>query len=651
MNSIYPLLRRRATLLAALVWIGLLYGFMQPPSLSPSERKAIAGRFDFTRLALPEPSGKNPRSVRNVHPSLEHISAWISSVGASVALGDLDGDGLPNDLCHVDPRFDSVIIAPVPETGERYTPFELHPAPVAFDAATMAPMGCLFGDLNEDGLLDAIIYYWGRTPVAFLQRGDSTGLTAESFKPVDIFPGNERWFTNAATLADLDGDGHIDLVIGNYFSDGAQILDASGTGIERMHDTKSRSFSGGKTHLLLWDGAESGEQPNVRYRAVTGVLDPATEHGWALAVGAADLDGDLLPELYLGHDFGPDRLLHNRSTPGRLNWVELRGKAGLATPKSFVLGQDSFKGMGVDFGDLNGDGLLDLFVSNITSEWALQESNLLWLSTGEPERMRDGVAPYVQASEKLGLSRAGWGWDTRLADFDNSGYPEALVATGFVKGETPRWAKLQALGTGNDRMMSNPRHWPSFKLGDDLSGHEANGFFVRAEDGRFYNLASELQLDDPMVSRGIAVADVDGDGDLDFVVANQWERSYFFRNECPDCGDFIGLHLRIAGDSAHTRIIEGHPDHDISAYPAIGAQATVYLPNGKKIVAQVDGGNGHSGQRSPDLHFGLGKLSGNAPLEIELRWRGQAGSMHRKTLNLEQGWHTVILGEAEAENL
>ena len=58
------------------------------------------------------------------------------------------------------------------------------------------------------------------------------------------------------------------------------------------------------------------ESKTVHFREVTGVLDQAVEHGWTLAIGAADLDGDLLPEIYFGHDFGPDRLLHNRSTPG-----------------------------------------------------------------------------------------------------------------------------------------------------------------------------------------------------------------------------------------------------------------------------------------------------------------------------------------------
>ena len=642
MKYLAAFFRRKTTAIVGVVLVAVLYLFMRQPQLSGEETRQLAAQFHFTPLPLPELPGYPMKSVRAVHPSLERISAWISSVGAAAALGDLDGDGLPNDLCQVDPRNDQVMVAPVPGTGGRYAPFALAYAPLVYDPATMAPMGCLSGDFNEDGRTDLLVYFWGRPPVALLRHSAEPALTSQSYTPVDVAPSGERWFTNAGTLADIDGDGHVDLIIGNYFKDGGHILDAKGVGVEEMHNTKSKSFNGGEKHLLLWSSAAGGEQPKASFREVKGVFDEAVNHGWALGAAAADLDGDLLPELYFGHDFGPDRLLHNRSKPGQVQFAVLEGKRSFLTPKSFVLGHDSFKGMGAEFGDLNGDGQLDIYVSNIASEWALQESHLVWLSDDDPKLMQQGIAPYVQASEKLGLSRSGWGWDTKLEDMDNDGTLEALQATGFLKGKINRWPELQSLGTGNDQMMNDPRHWPRFRPGDDVSGHEPDAFFARAADGRYYNIAQALGMSNPSVTRGIATADVDGDGDMDFVIANQWEPSVFYRNDCPNCGQFLGLHLRLRGASDSVQAHPGHPGVDTHDWPAIGAQATVILPDGRKLVAQVDGGNGHSGKRSPDLHFGLGKTG--AEVNVELRWRGTDGHVHQHTLRLPPGWHTVQLG-------
>ncbi|HEX6747360.1 MAG TPA: CRTAC1 family protein [Longimicrobium sp.] len=634
--------RRHARRAAALAVVAALYAAARLPTLSGGERAALAARFRFTAQALPELSGGPFRTARPVHPSLAHLRAWISSVGAAVALVDLDGDGLPNDVCHVDPRTDQAIVSPVPGTPRRYAPFALDPAPLAYSAATMAPMGCLPGDVDEDGAMDLVVYYWGRTPVAFLRRAETP--SADGYERREVAGGGARWYTNAAAFADVDGDGHPDLVVGNYFPDGARILDARAGGRERMQQSMSRAFNGGRDRVLLWAGPG-------RFREAPGVFGDRVARGWTLAVGAADLDGDGLPELYLANDFGPDRLLHNRSRPGHPRFAVLEGVKRWTTPGSKVLGRDSFKGMGVDFADLNGDGLLDIYVSNIAGEFSLEESHFAWISTGQTRRMRDGVAPYVDRSEALGLSRSSWGWESRLDDFDNDGTPEAMQAIGFARGTTNRWPELHELAMGNDQLTSSPASWHRFLPGDaDLAGHQPDRFFVRARDGRYYDLAREVGLGAAQVTRGIATADVDGDGDLDFALANQWGPSRFYRNDAPRPGAFLGLHLLlpVAAAPGATVVFPGHPGRGVRARPAIGAAATVRLPDGSVRVAQVDGGNGHSGKRSADLHFGLGSLPAGTALRVELRWRGADGRRYAGTLQLTPGWHTVVLGRNPA---
>lgn len=639
--------RRHRAAALAIALVGLTYGLARQPVLSTTERAQIASRFNFGRQPLLElaPSwpAHAPQQIRKVHPKLQRIAAWVSSVGAAVALADIDGDGLSNDFCQVETRTDQVIVAPVPGTGDRYKPFSLNPAPLRYNPDTMAPMGCLPGDLNEDGQLDILVYYWGRTPIAFLRSGDR-------YVPREIVSGDERWYTNAANLADLDGDGHLDLVIANYFADGSRILDANATSDDRMQESMSRALNGGRKHLLLWQRAVSGDAPLVQFAEAQNVLPDDVDHGWTLAVGAVDIDGDLLADLYFANDFGPDRLLHNRSTPGKLRFDLLKGTETFSTPHSSVLGRDSFKGMGVDFADVNGDGLPDIYVSNITTEYGLMESNLLFLSTGRLDQIASGVAPYVNRSEQLGVSRSGWAWDAKLADFDNDGIVEVMQAVGFLKGAVNRWPELQELAVANDRLLQHPRSWPQFELGDDLSGHEHNPFFVRAKDGRYYDLAKELGLDEPHTSRGIAIADVNGDGGLDFITANQWEPSYFYQNNSPNRGNFLGLHLLlpVAGKSAQLWERPGHPGVDTPGRAAIGAVAKVIRADGRQLVSYVDGGNGHSGKRSPELHLGLGS-AGDDLIPVELYWRGADGQINRASLKLKPGWHTVVLATNRRE--
>lgn len=617
--------RGHFTRIAVLLIAAGCYLLVRPAEPTADQLATLARSLEFERSELqPIDNGTQFRSVRQVNPALTSIDSWISSVGAAVALGDLDGDALSNDVCLVDPRNDSVTLRPAPGTGDRFPPFALPVTDEGYDRGTVAPMGCLLDDLNEDGRTDVLIYYWGRTPVAFLSSGAGS-LGVMEFKVIEIVPQRERWFTNAALIADIDGDGHADLVFGNYFRDGSRILDPNATRGAEMPRSLSRAYNGGHKHLLLWAKSTATA---VTYVDATAAFPPETAISWTLALGARDLDGDLRPEIYIANDFGPDRLLHNRSRPGRPAFAVVEGKRDLLTPRSKVLGRDSFKGMGVDFADVNHDMLPDIAVSNIARPYALIESHFLFVHTGDSNGFKLGRAPYRDESFDRGTWISDWAWDIRFADLDNDGAPEILQAIGFVSGSTNRWPELQELAMANDELVRHPSVWPGFSSGADLSGTGHDRLFKADNAGRYHDVSRFLGLTGPSVSRGIGVADVDGDGRLDIAIARQWMPSIFLRNTSSGAMRSLVLDLRIPVESG--------------SRSAIGARATVVLPDGRLLSDDVDGGSGHSGKRAPEIHFGLGDVPPDVPLQVEICWR-TADGVHERRIAAPAGRHRVVL--------
>ncbi|MFD2351211.1 FG-GAP repeat domain-containing protein [Nonomuraea ferruginea] len=375
------------------------------PGDLPAEVERAAAAFSFARQPLNAADGG--RGVREVAPAYQDIRHWISSVGAAVALSDLDGNSRSDDVCLVDPRTDTVTLQPAPQTQDRYPPISLVPSGLPYDP-TMAPMGCVPADYDDDGATDVLVYYWGRSPVLFL-RGDGPLTGPAAFTPRELVQPFQVWNTNALSLADVDGDGRTDLIVGNYFPDGARVLDpAARSGPElRMQASMSNATNGGSNRVLLSRGGGTYAEAMRRLRAGGGGrLDPGDRRPGPRRRRAAGA-------LHRQRLRPPDHLLRNRSRPGEVSFEVTRGPRHVTTPKSKVLGQDSFKGMGVAFADLNGDEFSDILVSNITQEYGLLESNFAWVS-GRGRVFGDaGTAFYTDESEALGLSRSGWGWDIK----------------------------------------------------------------------------------------------------------------------------------------------------------------------------------------------------------------------------------------------
>jgi len=637
--------------LAVLGVVGILAGFSRLPSPPPGEVSRLAGHFKFDWQNLPPAPIPEGGVVFPVNKSAKQLRFYLNMVGASAALGDLDGDGLPNDLCLTDTRAKSITVGPVPGTGDRYARFSLEFGPL-FDRVTEYPSLCRIADMNEDGLADIFVAFWGRPPLLLLRRapGDlkpGAPLSMASFKVVELVPGlSQRWWSSTATFTDIDGDGHQDIVLGNYFADGNELTDPNSDRPVRMNEDFTRARNGGKSRIFLHVSSQSGAEPATVYRDAGDVFPGDGAHAWTLAVGAADLDRDGLSDLYIANDFGPDELLWNHSRPGQVKLQLLKGEKGFFIPESMVLGDDSFKGMSADFGDINNDGIFDMFISNISSPFAMAESHFLWTSTGKMDQMAKGIAPWVDRGDALGVSHSAWAWDTRFEDFDNDGVLELVQATGFVKGKVNRWADFGQFGTSNDMLVKNPAMWPKFEPGSDLDGHYPSPFYALGSTGRYVNIATSVLPGFTPAARGIAVADVDGDGYPEMVFANIWEDSTYIKNRTSGNG-FLGLHLLLpltgSGKSSNEmKIHDGHPGWR-EGTPAIGAFVEVDVPGGQKQIRQVDGGNGHSGQRSPEIRVGLGHTNASE-IPLKIVWRDLHGAIHHDELALAPGYHTVVLG-------
>jgi tetratricopeptide (TPR) repeat protein len=362
-------------------------------------------------------------------------------------------------------------------------------------------MGCAVADYDNDGDPDLYLTAWG--PNA-LYRNEGNSTFSDVTREAGV--GDPRWGTSAA-FGDLDGDGSLDLYVANYVA--FDLNDPPGGG---------RPCTGWKGLSVFCGphGMEADSDVLYRNRGDGTFADLSQAAGVArfrypaLGVVFLDCDGDGDQDIYVANDSTPNLLFRN---DGHWRLSEVGALAGVGYSEE----GKAQAGMGVDAGDYDNDGDLDLLVTNFSDD-----VNTLYQNQG------DGT--FADATYGAGLggeARPYLGWSTALADFDSDGWLDLFVANGHL------YPQLEAHPLGLRYPQRNLLYW---------------------NQGGIFRLAHEAgeALEVARVSRGAAFGDMDNDGDLDLAVVNLNDRAELLRNDGGNRHNWLGLDLVAAQGSQAT---------------------------------------------------------------------------------------------------
>jgi hypothetical protein len=361
-------------------------------------------------------------------------------------------------------------------------------------------MGVAIGDVNNDGWVDVLVTQYLGVKL-FLNNGDGTFTDATEQAGLS----NPSWGTSAAFF-DYDRDGWLDLVVVNYV-DYDPTWPCKGP-YGKPDYCAPKTFKGRVSRLFHNRGgqltAAGGKGSWKGFADVTDASGLGRLPGPGLGVVCADFDGDGWPDILIANDGKANHLWMNQKNGSFKEEAVLRGLAynGMGQAQA---------GMGIAVGDVDGDGLLDLFVTHLT-----EEGNTLWRQ-GPPGLFRD------QAAEAgfMHPSARGTGFGTVLGDFDHDGALDLAITNGRVSA------------------MQKVEDW---SLGPFWSAYgERNQLFRGDGHGRFESISRQ---NEPFcgrlnVARGLVRGDIDGDGAVDVLVTTIAGPVRLYRNIAPKRGHWL----------------------------------------------------------------------------------------------------------------
>lgn len=524
--------------------------------------------------------------------------------GSGVALGDVDGDG----------RCD-LYFAAIDGTNRLYRNlggwrFVEAGAEAGVGLPGLHSTGAVLEDLDGDGDLDLVVTSMGGG--LRLLRNDGKGRFSDD-TPASGFATN----TGATTVAigDVDGNGTLDLYVANY---GSYPILRSGAGRAQVRQVNGQWVVQGpyadRLRVVNQQIEEVGE-PGVlylndgrgRFTAVPWNSDrfldeqgrpkpPPADFG--LSAVLRDVNGDGHPDLYACNDFqSPDRL-----------WLN-QGDGRFREAPRLSIRKHAFSSMGVDFGDLDRDGHLDFFVAEMSPREHVRRQRSL---TGvrflpnmpgrfeyRPEVPRNtlyrsnGDGSWSELAEFAGVASTDWSWQPLFIDVDLDGYEDLLVSSGAIHDVQDRDTLAAIQASGKPSTAANVLQYPGYP--SPISAFRNLGGFRFEEAHQAWGLAHTN------LHQGAALADLDGDGDLDLVCNTLNSAPALFRNESAA----PRIVVRTRGTGSNTR----------------GINARIRVPGAAPGLVQsqemVSGGRYLSG----DDALRVFAATGPGPFEIEVAWR------------------------------
>jgi hypothetical protein len=511
--------------------------------------------------------------------------------GAGVGVGDIDNDGLAD-----------IFLAGNMVSSRLYLNkgnmrFEDITEPAGVTTRRWA-IGVTLVDINNDGYVDIYVCVSGppwttpaeRANLLFLNNGNRTFTEAAARYGIA-----DSGFSTHAAFLDYDRDGDLDLFL----------LENSPQDFERGQIAIHPSGSRGNTpesYNQLYRNNGDGTFTNVSEQA--GIL---RDVGYGLGVAVADINRDGWPDIYVSNDITPNDVLYVNNHDGTFS-----DKAGA------WLKHTSYAGMGVDVADFNNDGWPDVLQADMmppalsarkrmsgfvtpasVAELRRREFrvdydlNTLQLSNG---RTTDSGMVFSEIARMAGVAYTDWSWSALFADFDNDGYKDVFISSGYPKAVNDLDYQVAAF-----RARQNGDTARALRLLRDLHGYEVpNNLFRNNGDLTFSNRSAAWGIDRPGFSYGAAYADLNNDGKLDLVINNIDARASVYENAgTVDSAHYLRVELR--GEAPNLR--------------GIGAQL-VLGAGGQQQYLYHSPYRGYLSTMDDREHFGLGSVTRVDTLQV-----------------------------------